>query len=63
MLKLYLASALVAFGAYGVAQYKGWSIMPSEAQEFQKRRVAEQSGSWGRGSGSSWGSGGSSGHK
>ena len=48
---------------YGVAQYKGWSIMPSEAQEFQKRRVAEQSGSWGRGSGSSWGSGGSSGHK
>jgi len=64
MFKFYLASAFLAFGLYGLAQYKGWSMMPSEAQEFQKRRVAEQSSSWGRSGGSSGGSGGgSSGHK
>ena len=67
MFRFYLASALLAFGMYGLAQYKGWSVMASEAQEFQKRRAQEQSSSWGRGSsgggGSSSTSGGSSGHK
>ena len=64
MFKFYLASAFLAFGLYGLAQYKGWSMMPSEAQEFQKRRAAEQSSSWGRSGGGSGGSsGGSSGHK
>ena len=67
MFRFYLVSALLAFGAFDLAQYKGWSVMASEAQEFQKRRVDEQSSSWGRGSagggGSSSTSGGSSGHK
>lgn len=63
MFKFYLASAFLAFGLYGLAQYKGWSIMPSEAQEFQKRRASDSSGSWGRGSSGGGGSGGSSGHK
>lgn len=60
MFRTYLASALLAFGLYGYAQYRGWSIMPSEAQEFQRQR-AEQAyyGSRG-GSGSR---GGTSGHK
>jgi len=60
MFKAYIAAAFLAFGLYGLAQYKGWSVMPSEAQEFQKRRFAEQSSSWGRGGS---GGGGSSGHK
>lgn len=59
MFKAYLAAAFLAFGLYGLAQYKGWSVMPSEAQEFQKRRAEEQSSSWSRGSSG----GGSSGHK
>ena len=67
MFRFYLAAAFLAFGTYGLAQYKGWSVMPSEAQEFQKRRADQQSSSWGRGSsgggGSSSTSGGSSGHK
>lgn len=62
MFKAYVAAAFLAFGAYGIAQFKGWSVMPTEAQEFQKRRSDEQSSSWGRGS-SGGGSGGSSGHK
>lgn len=61
MFKAYVAAAFLAFGAYGLAQFKGWSVMPTEAQEFQKRRLADQSSSWGRGS--SGRSGGSSGHK
>jgi uncharacterized membrane protein YgcG len=60
MFRFYLASAFLAFGLYGTAQYKGWSVMPSEAQEFERRRAEQQSSSWGRGGS---GSGGSSGHK
>ncbi len=63
MFRFYMAAAFLAFGLYGLAQYKGWSVMSSEAQEFQRRRAAEQSSSWGRGSSGSGGSGGSSGHK
>jgi hypothetical protein len=61
MFRLYLATALTSFGLYGFAQYKGWSVMPSEAQEFQSARSSGGSSSYGRGS--SGGSGGSSGHK
>ena len=60
MFRAYIAAAFTAFGLYSVGQYKGWSVMPSEAQEFQRLRAEQQSSSYGRtsGSGSS-----SSGHK
>ena len=64
MFKAYVAAAFLAFGTYAIAQFKGWSVMPTEAQEFQKRRADQQSSSWGRGSSGGGGSsGGSSGHK
>ena len=57
MFKAYLAAAFVSFGLLGYAQYKGWSLFASEAQEWQNRRHY--------GSSSSGGSGryGSGGHK
>ena len=61
MFRAYIAAAFAAFGLYSVGQYKGWSVMPSEAQEFQRQR-GEQSSSSGRGSSGSTGSS-SSGHK
>jgi hypothetical protein len=42
MYKGYLLSSLLALGLYGYAQLKGWSIMPSPAQEFQRQRAEEQ---------------------
>jgi hypothetical protein len=65
MFRAYIAAAFLAFATYGLAQFKGWSVMPSEAQEFQKLRADQQSSSWGRGSSGGGGSssGGSSGHK
>lgn len=62
MFRTYLAAAMLAFGAYGYAQYKGWSVMPSEAEEFQRRR-AEQRADYYGGSSSRSGRSGSSGHK
>lgn len=61
MFKLYLASAIAAFGLYGFAQYKGWSMFASEAQDFQRARAEQAYGS----SRGGWGGGfgGSSGHK
>ena len=59
MFRTYITAAMLAFGLYGYAQYRGWSVMPSEAQEFQRMR-AEQAYSGGGGRGSS---SGSSGHK
>lgn len=61
MFRAYIAAAFTAFGLYSVGQYKGWSVMPSEAQEFQRQRAEQQSSSYGRGSGGSGSS--SSGHK
>lgn len=61
MFRAYIAAAFTAFGLYSVGQYKGWSVMPSEAQEFQRQRAEQSSSSYGR-SGSSSGSS-SSGHK
>ena len=66
MFRMYLASALIAFCTYGTAQYKGWSLFASEAQEFERQKAGSSSGSsWGRGNSGSGGSstGGSSGHK
>ena len=64
MFRAYIAAAFAAFGLYSAGQYKGWSVLPSEAQEFQRQRAEQQSSSYGRGSsgGSSSGSS-SSGHK
>jgi hypothetical protein len=42
MYRGYLLSSLVALGLYGYAQLKGWSIMPSPAQEFQRQRAAQE---------------------
>lgn len=61
MFRAYLAAAFTAFGLYSVGQYKGWSVMPSEAQEFQRSRAEQSSSSYGRGSSGSGSS--SSGHK
>ena len=60
MFRAYLAAAFTALGLYGYGQYKGWSLMPSEAQEFQRQRAEARS--YGSGSSSS-SRGGSSGHK
>ena len=56
MYKSYLLSSLLALGLYGYAQLKGWSVMPSPAQEFQRQKAEERAyrsgGSYsGRGSG------------
>lgn len=52
MFRLYLACAFLALGLYGYAQYRGWSVLPSEAEEYQRVRAAQQetrrSGSSGR---------------
>ena len=42
MYKAYLLSSLLALGLYGYAQLKGWSIMPSPAQEFQRMKQEER---------------------
>jgi len=59
MFRIYVLCALIALGSFGTAQYRGWSLYGSDAEQFQKRR-AEQAASrtWGGGS-----RGGSSGHK
>ena len=58
MYRAYLASAFLAFGLYGYSQLKGWSILPSEAQEFQRQKAEERAN---RAYGSSGRSGGFSG--
>lgn len=58
MYKGYLLSSLLALGLYGYAQLKGWSIMPSPAQEFQRLRAEQEEY---RRSGGSGGSSGRSG--
>lgn len=42
MYRLYLVSAFLALGLYGYAQYRGWSVLPSEAEEYQRVRAAQQ---------------------
>jgi hypothetical protein len=50
MFRAYLGSALTALGLYGFAQYQGWSLLPSEADEFQRRRAEQQESRTGSGS-------------
>ena len=52
MYKAYLLSSLLALGLYGYAQLKGWSIMPSPAQEFQ--RLKQEQNEYRRSGGSSY---------
>jgi hypothetical protein len=59
MYRLYLVCAFLALGLFGYAQYRGWSIVPSDAQEFQRQRAEQRMQHLYGGSGS----GGSSGHK
>ena len=59
MFRTYVVSALLAFGLYGYAQYRGWSVMPSEAEEFQRQKAERL---WQQRTGGSTGSS-SSGHK
>ena len=59
MFRLYVICAFVALGSYGLAQYRGWSMFGSDAEEFQRARAER---AYHRTSGGS-GSGGSSGHK
>jgi hypothetical protein len=61
MFRAYLASALTALGLYGYAQYQGWSLLPSEADEFQRRRAEQQAMRTGSSSSGSRSSGGFSG--
>jgi hypothetical protein len=62
MFRSYLASALLAFGLFGYAQFKGWSVFPSEAQEFRSKRAeAAENRAGSTGSGRSGGGGGFSG--
>ena len=42
MYKVYLVTSILALGLYGYAQLKGWSLGPSAAEEFQRRRAQEQ---------------------
>lgn len=62
MFRAYIVAAMLAFGAYGYGQYKGWSVMPSEAEQFQRLRADQRAERYGGGSGSSR-SGSGSGHK
>lgn len=60
MPKTYFAAALLAFALYGTAQVRGWSVLPSDAQEFERRRAEQRDEARGYRSG---GGGGLSGHK
>ncbi len=55
MYRLYLLSAFLALGLYGYAQYRGWSVLPSEAQEYQRVRAVQQESRRSGGSGRSGG--------
>jgi hypothetical protein len=61
MLRTYVICAFLALGFYGYAQYRGWSVFGSDAQEFRRMRAGDSTYAiFGRGGGFS---GGSSGHK
>jgi len=62
MFRIYTAMGIFALALHSYAQLKGWSVFPSEAQEFQSRRAAEtESRHSGSSSGRSGGGGGSGG--
>lgn len=58
MFRAFVVSGFLALGLYSLAQYRGWSMFPSDAEEFKRVR-AEQA--YNRTVGRT--GGGSSGHK
>jgi uncharacterized membrane protein YgcG len=61
MFRFYTAMGVFALTLHAFAQMKGWSVFPSEAQEFLSRRAAEtESRHSGSSSGRSGGGGSSS---
>lgn len=58
MFRAFVVSGFLSLGLYGLAQYQGWSMFGSDAEEFKRMR-AEQA--YNRTVGRS--GGGSSGHK
>jgi hypothetical protein len=61
MFRMYTALGIFALAMHAFAQMKGWSVFPSEAQEFQSRRAQEaESRHSGSSSGRSGGGGSSS---
>lgn len=60
MFRIYLISAFIALGLFSLAQYRGWSMFGSDAEEFQRARAER---AYHRSGAGSSGSGGSSGHK
>jgi len=59
MFRLYIVCAFLALGSFGYAQYRGWSLFGSDAEEFRRHRAEQASA---RTSGGTF-RGGSSGHK
>lgn len=57
MFKFFLGNVLLALGLMSYAQYRGWTVMPSTASEFQRQK---QDAVY-RASNPSWSGGGSSG--
>ncbi len=39
MFKFFLGNVLAALSLLGVAQYRGWSVMPTSAAEFQRQKA------------------------
>jgi hypothetical protein len=46
MFRFYLACAFLGLATFGGAQYRGWSVFASEAEEYRQQRAAaaEQGG-------------------
>lgn len=59
MFKFFLGNVALALGLMTVAQWRGWSVMPTTASEFERRK-ADQVEQASRPSWSSSSSGGSS---
>ena len=39
MFRAFIVSGFLALGLYGFAQYRGWSVFGSDAEEFQRARA------------------------
>lgn len=57
MFKFFLGNTALALALMSYAQYRGWSVMPSTASEFQRQKQEAVY----RASNPSWSGGGSSG--
>lgn len=39
MFKFFMGNVLLALGMFSVAQYRGWSVMPTTAEEYQRQKA------------------------